>query len=75
MVECEHCNDELWVCEAHDTEAMGHALPSGERCGGAGMPCPVCNEGLDRGIGALFDKVDTVASETPTDVAGIPKVH
>lgn len=48
MSECDHCNDELWVCERHDTETMDHALPSGVRCGSAGMPCPVCNEGLDQ---------------------------
>lgn len=71
MPECEHCNDECWVCEAHDDQPMDHLL-DGKRCGGAGMPCPVCNVGLERGIGKLFDAKDAEASDTPIKSDDIP---
>ena len=70
MPDCEHCNDECWVCEEHDSEPMGHA-----GCRGAGMPCPVCNQGLERGVGKLFDVVDATATDTPVDVSDIPKLQ
>jgi len=74
--ECESCNDELWVCEFHEHEAMDHKLPDGTLCGAGGMPCPVCNEGLERGSGRFeFKTVDRVASDSPLDVTGIPKIH
>ena len=34
---CDICNDELWVCENHDCTPWEDC-----DCGGAGMPC-VCN--------------------------------
>jgi hypothetical protein len=27
-----------WVCEEHPDQPMGHELPDGSRCEGAGMP-------------------------------------
>lgn len=72
MPECENCNDELWVCEAHDDQSMDHTLSDGNRCGGAGMPCPACNVGLERGVGNLFDAKDAVASDTPVQSDDIP---
>lgn len=49
-IECEHCQDELWVCEAHPDKPWNAKLPNGCDCG-AGAPCPVCNENLERGHG------------------------
>lgn len=37
---CEVCGGEFWVCENHP----GQSWKDGDGCcGGAGMPCPVCN--------------------------------
>jgi hypothetical protein len=41
MPQCNNCKDEAWVCEDH------HDVPfdgNNNCCGGAGMPCKVCNE-------------------------------
>jgi hypothetical protein len=38
---CARCDSWRWVCENHPTKPWlgDHAC----ECGGAGMPCPVCN--------------------------------
>jgi hypothetical protein len=44
---CKTCNDSQWVCESHPTKPWGDALNAGPNachCGGAGKPCPECNE-------------------------------
>ena len=38
---CANCAGERWVCENHDSEPWTGA--DQRCCGGAGMPCPVCN--------------------------------
>jgi hypothetical protein len=41
MSTCPKCNGQVWVCENHpDHPWIGDDAC---RCGGAGMPCPVCN--------------------------------
>jgi hypothetical protein len=37
---CKLCRDRRWICEAHPDQPMDH-----DGCGGAGMPCPMCNAG------------------------------
>jgi hypothetical protein len=38
---CARCDNSRWVCENHpDKPWLGDNACS---CGGAGMPCPVCN--------------------------------
>jgi hypothetical protein len=38
---CLNCQDQRWVCENHERKPWD---PDGEQCcGGAGMPCPMCN--------------------------------
>lgn len=43
---CERCYGALWVCEEHATRPWGGESehPDACRCGGAGMPCPQCNQ-------------------------------
>jgi len=41
---CGTCQGARWVCEDHPDRPWGSNHPSACRCGGAGMPCPVCNE-------------------------------
>jgi hypothetical protein len=41
MEKCKNCDDGGWVCENHPDKPWR----DGEGCcGGAGMPCPVCND-------------------------------
>lgn len=35
---CKRCQGKQWVCERHPEKPMWH-----KGCGGAGMPCPLCN--------------------------------
>src|SRR6185503_2144772 len=44
---CPKCLDARWVCESHPDRPWGEmsGSPSACSCGGAGMPCPACNEG------------------------------
>ena len=37
---CETCGGEMWVCENHPDKAWGEGDGC---CGGAGMPCRICN--------------------------------
>jgi hypothetical protein len=53
-IECETCQNELWVCEEHGEVC----------CNRSEMPCPDCNAGMARG-GPNFDMVDAMASDTP----------
>jgi hypothetical protein len=40
-IQCKHCDDTGWVCEAHtDLPWDG---PKACNCGAPGAPCPVCN--------------------------------
>lgn len=39
---CPKCHDMFWVCEEHPGRPYGGM--AGCKCGGAGMPCPACNE-------------------------------
>lgn len=41
MTPCPACEDERWVCESHPDQPWSG--PHGCTCGGAGMPCPICN--------------------------------
>ncbi len=50
---CDNCLDVVWVCENHDTAPWSDTVKGGCTCG-AGMPCPVCNEHLERGYGMDF---------------------
>jgi hypothetical protein len=46
MTNCSKCKDQLWVCENHpDRPWIGDGCCL---CGGAGMPCPACNQ-TDKG--------------------------
>lgn len=38
---CSNCDGERWVCENHDNEPWDG---DPKCCGGAGVPCPVCND-------------------------------
>jgi hypothetical protein len=40
---CGTCQGARWVCEDHPDQPWGSDYPGACRCGGAGMPCPVCN--------------------------------
>jgi hypothetical protein len=42
---CSICQDTYWVCESHP--AMPWDGPAACGCGGAGMPCPDCNQPAD----------------------------
>jgi hypothetical protein len=37
-MKCPNCNDKKWVCEVHKDKDWENC------CGGAGMPCPECND-------------------------------
>jgi hypothetical protein len=39
---CSACMDTFWVCENHDDRPWDGPAACG--CGGAGMPCPACNQ-------------------------------
>jgi hypothetical protein len=41
---CKTCADTRWVCEEHPRRPWGSGHPNACQCGGAGMPCPDCNE-------------------------------
>lgn len=44
---CPLCNSCQWVCESHPTkpwEDQPGSGPNACHCGGAGKPCPRCNE-------------------------------
>jgi hypothetical protein len=47
MEYCTNCRDGLWVCENHADRPWEGVSNSDNACdcGGAGMPCPVCNTG------------------------------
>ena len=40
---CGTCQGARWVCEDHPDRPWGNSHPNSCRCGGAGMPCRVCN--------------------------------
>jgi hypothetical protein len=44
-IKCAVCMDTFWVCENHPAKPWDG--PSACGCGGAGMPCPACNEHAD----------------------------
>ena len=41
MTWCARCDNSRWVCESHPDRPFLGALAC--TCGGAGIPCPVCN--------------------------------
>lgn len=43
--ECKNCDSSGWVCEDHADVPWNYGDP--ECCGGAGAPCPVCNDCSD----------------------------
>jgi hypothetical protein len=43
---CPACGDTGWVCEDH-ADRPWNDRPNACRCGGAGMPCLVCNQPKD----------------------------
>jgi hypothetical protein len=45
---CPACGDTGWVCEDH-ADRPWNDHPNACRCGGAGMPCLVCNQPKDGG--------------------------
>ena len=49
-VDCLICHGARWACEAHPALPWGGASDHSDacHCGGAGMPCPVCNWSPDR---------------------------
>ena len=48
---CKNYEDTRWVCEDHPNRPWGSGRPNACRCGGAGMPCPVCNEPKEEATG------------------------
>ena len=42
---CDNCLDQYWVCENHSAVPWNDGDPI--CCGGAGKPCPKCNDGRD----------------------------
>ncbi len=42
---CSRCDDCRWVCENHRDRPWEGPRACG--CGGAGAPCPVCNQGSE----------------------------
>jgi hypothetical protein len=50
-LDCEYCDGSGWVCEAHPELPCGSCSdsPRGCKCGGAGMPCRLCNIENDDG--------------------------
>jgi hypothetical protein len=40
---CERCANTGWLCQEHPEAPQGHRLNRGGECGGAGVPCPICN--------------------------------
>lgn len=62
-IECEMCQNNLWVCEAH-----------GEVCCDRDMPCPDCNQGMARG-GPDWDVVHAVAADSPVAVDPLKRVQ
>ncbi|MEO8596430.1 MAG: hypothetical protein ABI759_24135, partial [Candidatus Solibacter sp.] len=59
------CGGTGWVCEDHDNKPWGDASTSDDacHCGGAGMPCPMCNPSdpdnppkMPDGYRTIFDK-------------------
>ena len=52
-VKCQRCQDARWVCENHPDKSWGRGQD--ECCGGAGMPCPDCNERHDGERPAMSD--------------------
>jgi hypothetical protein len=40
---CTRCGNSGWCCEEHTEAPIGHRLNRGAECGGAGIPCPICN--------------------------------
>src|SRR5262249_30991492 len=46
MDKCPRCDGSRWVCEAHEDRPWeGADSPRAYKCGGAGMPCGLCNTG------------------------------
>jgi hypothetical protein len=43
---CQRCRGARWVCETHPWRPWGEVEGACE-CGGAGMPCPLCNASDD----------------------------
>src|SRR5262252_4756539 len=45
-IECQLCGGARWVCEDHTDKPWGDASdrPDACHCGGAGLPCPACNQ-------------------------------
>lgn len=67
---CQRCDDTGWVCERHDDrphEDSPRSCRVTSTCRGAGMPCPDCNDGLQRGVDDRFDAIDTAADSIPAD--------
>ena len=67
MMTCEICGDARWVCEDHVDKPWGGASEREDacHCGGAGMPCPACNQtqGIEPpemppGYRSIIDKED-----------------
>jgi len=44
-ITCMVCQDSFWVCEDHPAKPWDGPPACG--CGGAGMPCPACNQTAD----------------------------
>jgi hypothetical protein len=62
---CSVCKGACWVCEDHPDKTWGGAIDREDACycGGAGMPCPACNESdrehkpkMPTGYRTIFDK-------------------
>ena len=41
---CKNCDSTGWVCEDHENLPFEGMSDNGCKCGGAGKPCPKCNE-------------------------------
>jgi hypothetical protein len=64
---CPLCGGEGWTCEVHAGRLINHALPDGQRCGGAGVAC-VCNP-----LRALLRR--EAYAEEQEDEDGLPRWH
>jgi len=72
MKVCLVCDNTRWVCEEHPDRPW-EVSPRACGCGGAGMPCPMCNRADADTIPALPDgfEVDTARDiETDPILAG-----
>ncbi len=58
---CARCDNCRWVCENHPTTPWLGQLACD--CGGAGMPCPACNQSDDGTLPEMPEGFNVVVSK------------